>query len=162
MRFSDRLLVHRVRKKQADHTLNTTALIHEAYLKLLQSKSLHIKDRRHFYRLSARAMRQVLVNAAEKKQTKKRGENALHITFDEEHHLPAIEAEDILVLHEALQILERMDPRQGQIVECRFFGGLNIRETADVLGISIGTVNRDWRIARAWLTHTIRNGNQGP
>ena len=150
-------LAHHVRCKQAGQTLNTTALIHEAYLKLFQSKPLHIKDRLHFYRLSARVMRQVLVNAAEKQRAQKRGGAALHITFDEQRHNPLVEAEDVLALHEALKKLERLDPRQSQVVEYRFFGGLNIRETADVLGISVMTANRDWRTARAWLTHAIKH-----
>jgi RNA polymerase sigma factor (TIGR02999 family) len=146
-------LAHVVRKGRAGETLNTTALVHEAYLKLIPSAEMTFHNRVHFFRVAARAMRQVLVSEARSKLAQKRGSRAPNVTFDERLHAALLERPAVLVtLDEALEQLEAMNPRQAQVVECRFFAGMTIEETAYALGLSEPTVNRDWRHARAWLS----------
>lgn len=149
-----RRLAHRVRTGRAGETLNTTALVHEAYVKLLPAQDLDWSDRAHFFRVAARAMRQVLVNAAEQRMAQKRGGGQIAVRFDERVHRP-VEEEKIVELDRALRQLERMDQRQARVVECRFFAGLTVDETAQVLGVSAPTIKRDWRVARAWLAHRL-------
>ncbi len=150
-----RRLAQAVRRGRFGETLNTTALVHEAYLKLAGSDRLDVKSWRHFMRVAARAMRQVLVTAAHERMAQKRGGGRAAITFDEAiytgHVLPA----QLTALDEALQRLEARDARQGEVVECRFFAGFTIEETADVLDLSVATVNREWRMARAWLAGAL-------
>lgn len=149
-------LAHVVRRGRASATLNTTALVNEAYLHLLPSADLAWQDRAHFFRVAARAMRQVLVGAARKRLAEKRGGGLEQITFDERLHAAPVAIEDILSLDQALLHLEALDPRQARIVECRFFAGLTIEETAEALDVSAATVKRDWRAARAWLTQALQ------
>lgn len=150
-----RRLAHAVRRGRAGETLNTTALVHEAYLKLVGSERLDVQSRQHFMRVAARAMRQVLVTAAHNRAAQKRGGGRAPIPFDEAisagHVMPA----QLTALDEALQRLEARDARQGQVVECRFFAGYTIQETAGVLDLSVATVNREWRMARAWLAGAL-------
>ncbi len=152
-----RRLARQVRRGRADATLNTTALVHEAYIKLLPSQTLAWQDRAHFLRVAARAMRQVLVQAARHRMRQKRGGNALTVAFNEQLHAATVQASELLSLDEALNRLEQLDARQARIVECRFFAGLTVEETAAVLDISTPTVKRDWRAARAWLARALNN-----
>lgn len=135
-----------------DDTLTTTALIHEAYLKLVPSIP-PADDAVHFRLLVARVMREVLIDAA-RRRTDKRGGKDLRITLDEDPAAPGQSA-DLLQLHEALQQLERVDQRRAAVVECRFFGGMDVEETAAALAVSTATVKRDWRVARAWLAQVV-------
>lgn len=151
-----RRLAHVVRRGRAGETLNTTALVHEAYLHLVPSKDLPWHDRAHFFRVAARAMRQVLVHAARRRRAKKRGGDAVKVTFNEHLHKSPILLDEILALDGALARLEALDPRQARIVESRFFAGLSVEETAHTLGIGTATVKRDWRAARAFLTQALQ------
>jgi RNA polymerase sigma factor (TIGR02999 family) len=146
------------RKVRGDRnaTLSTTALVHEAYLKLIPS-SLPANDAAHFKLLIARAMREVLIDAARRRTATKRGGGDLAVTLDETLQASPLKAAELIELHEALEELSRLDPRRASVVECRFFGGLDIDETAEALGLSTATVKRDWRVARAWLAHTLSN-----
>ena len=147
------------RRRQADHTVNTTALVHEAYLKLVRQEDVSWKDRGHFFALAARAMRQILTDYARKRQTAKRGGDAHKVSLedglDAANPVPAESADELVALDEALKRLERISERQSQVVECRFFAGLPVEETAEALGISEATVKRDWRLASAWLRREI-------
>ena len=147
-------LAHKVRSGHKGATVNTTALVHEAYLKLAGHSSW--ESRLHFMRTAARAMRQILISAARQKMAQKRGGNRIDLTFEEELYHKPFNAEKLLSLDEALNKLEQMDPRMAQVVECRYFAGLSIDETAAVLGVSSRTVKRDWRIARAFLADFLR------
>lgn len=147
------------RKVRGDRnaTLSTTALVHEAYLKLIPS-SLPANDAAHFKLLIARAMREVLIDAARRRTATKRGGGDLAVTLDDTLQASPLKAAELLDLHEALEELSRRDPRRASVVECRFFGGLDIDETAEALSLSTATVKRDWRVARAWLAHTLSTG----
>ncbi|MGH7696848.1 MAG: ECF-type sigma factor [Gemmatimonadaceae bacterium] len=143
---------------EGEHSLNTTALVHEAYLKLGQQPGAVWRDRPHFMAIAAKAMRQILIDYARRQHATKRGAGQHHIPLDEiEAALksggdPADAGADALVaLDDALKRLGEFDPRQAEIVECRFFGGMAIHETADALGVSSATVKRGWAIAQAWL-----------
>jgi RNA polymerase sigma factor (TIGR02999 family) len=147
-----------LRRQRPGHTLNTTALVHEAYFKLVGNSEVAWQNRSHFLAVAARAMRQVLINYARQRMAQKRGGGADHVTFeDEQIHLPT-RPDVLLDLDEALQRLEAMDARQSKVVELRFFGGLTIAEAADVLDVSTMTVKRDWRLARAWLSQELKRG----
>lgn len=150
-----RHLAHLVRRRGAGETLCTTVLVHEAYFKLKPDRGLDIEDRAHFTYIVARAMRQVVVDAARRRTAEKRGGDEVAITFDESASAAPVHSEQVIALEEALEELERIDPRKAKIVECRFFGGLSVEETAVVVGISTPTVKRDWRVARAWLAQAI-------
>jgi RNA polymerase sigma factor (TIGR02999 family) len=139
---------------QGDETLNTTALVHEAYLKLVR-QDVDWQGRAHFYAVAATAMRHILVNYAERRLAAKRGGGIPHVPLDEANPVPAEGAEDLLALNEALEKLGRLNERQSRVVECRFFGGLGIRETAQALGVSPATVERDWALASAWLRRAL-------
>lgn len=153
-----RRLAASVRRDHADVTLNPTALVHEAWLKLAASASLDPTSRLHFKRVAARAMRQVLVDAARRRNAAKRGAGAVLVTFDDERDGTAASAEDVLQLDAALEELARISPRQAAMVENRFFGGFDVAETAELLGVSQATVMRDWRAAKAWLALRLRQG----
>ena len=155
-----RTIAKRVRSDRGD-TLNTTALVHEAYIKLLPQR-IPANDAAHFKLLIARAMREVLIDAARRRSAGKRGGGELAVTLDEELQEAPMEAAQLIELHEALEELARVDPRRASVVECRFFGGLDVDETAAALGLSAPTVKRDWRVARAWLAHALTRSGQGP
>jgi RNA polymerase sigma factor (TIGR02999 family) len=139
-----------------DVTLNTTALVHEAYLKLIPEKEQNWKNRAHFFHIAARAMRQVLIKQARYKNAEKRNAVSSHITFNEELISGyQMEPEILLSLDQALTRLEIMSERQSKIVECRFFAGMSVRETAEAFGVSEPTVKREWRLARAWLIREL-------
>lgn len=148
-----RRIARRVRGGR-NETLSTTALVHEAYLKLLPS-GLPANDAAHFKLLIARAMREVLIDAARRRQAGKRGGSDLAVTLDEDLQTVPLKSAEILELHAALEQLERVDKRRAAVVECRFFGGLDVEETAAALNLSTATVKRDWRVARAWLAQAM-------
>ncbi|GAB5521922.1 MAG: ECF-type sigma factor [Rhodothermales bacterium] len=144
-------LARKVRSDRPDVQMSTVSLVHESYAKLLPAQHLDWKNRVHFYRVAARAMRQVLVNAAERQHAAKRGGDAEHITLEHFHAHDHTPPARILALDEALNDLERMNERQAHIVEYRIFCGFTIDETAHLLEVSAATVKRDWLAARAWL-----------
>jgi RNA polymerase sigma factor (TIGR02999 family) len=146
-----RRLAHRARGGRAGDTLNTTALVHEAYLKLSSSPTLRLESRSHFLAVAARAMRQIVVDSARRQLADKRAAGAVPITLDEQAHQAPLKPERVVALDEALARLDRIDPRRARVVESRVFGGLTTDETAVLLGVSRPTVERDWRAARAWL-----------
>lgn len=150
-----RHLAHVIRSRGSGQTLNTTALVHEAYLKLQPNEGLALEDRAHFTHIVARAMRQVVVDAARRKAADKRGGGTPDATLDESSGSQPLRAEQLVQLDDALKDLEVLDPRRAKIVECRFFAGLTVEETAAALGVSSPTVKRDWRVARAWLAQSI-------
>ncbi len=152
-----RRLAASVKQDDPAATLNPTTLVHEAFLKLAASLRLRPESRLHFKRLAGRAMRQVLVEAARRRNAIKRGRGYAFVTFDDEVGEPPSSTDDLLALDSALDELARVQPRQAQMVECRFFGGLDMRETAAVLDVSESTLLRDWRAARAWLALQLRN-----
>jgi RNA polymerase sigma factor (TIGR02999 family) len=147
-----RRLAHRVRGGRAGDTLNTTALVHEAYLTLASSPALRLKSREHFFALAARAMRQIVTDAARRRLANKRGgEGLVAITLDESLHQEPLRPSQVVALDEALTRLDAVAPRRARVVEHRIFSGLTADETAALLGVSRPTVERDWRAARAWL-----------
>jgi RNA polymerase sigma factor (TIGR02999 family) len=144
-------------REQTGHTLNTTALVHEAYLKLVRHPpDVEWQSRIHFFAVAARAMRQILVNYARARSRTKRGGDAPQLSLDEVVIMPEARPEELVALDEALHRLEAMNERQSRVVECRYFGGLTIEETAQVLEVSVVTVKRDWATARAWLYREVR------
>jgi len=152
-----RRLASTVRRGDPSATLNPTALVNEAWLKLAKSPEVGTTSRLHFKRIAARAMRQVLVEAARRRNAEKRGGGAdFTITLDESFQKGPSSEQDLLRLDRALDELGRMNPRQASLVESRFFGGLDILETATLLNVSEATVLRDWRAAKAWLAHELR------
>ncbi|WP_198948811.1 ECF-type sigma factor [Rubrivirga sp. SAORIC476] len=148
-------LARKVRSGRAGDTLNTTALVHEAYLKLVRTDDVAWNGRQHFFRVAARAMRQVLVRDATRRQTAKRGGGQAPVELNETMHGAAMADDDVLALDEALGRLEALDARQAAVVEIRFFTGLTLEETAETLGVSVPTVSRDWRMARVWLARAL-------
>lgn len=148
------------RRWHGDLTLNATALVHEAYIKLVDPRGTVPGSRDHFFAVAAKAMRHILCNYARERQRLKRGGGADHVTIDETvNALPIVvsdeKALELSALDEALQRLEQVSERQSRVVECRFFGGMSIEETASALGSSPATVKRDWTMARAWLYREI-------
>jgi RNA polymerase sigma-70 factor, ECF subfamily len=150
-----RIAHHYFRRERENHTLQTTALVHEAYLRLLSSESPNWKDRVHFFGVLARLMRQILVDYARGHGASKRGDGAKRVALEDVSSLPKKSEVDVLRLDDALNDLAVLDQRQCQIVELRFFAGLSIDETAEILGVSTATVEREWASARAWLFHEI-------
>ncbi len=151
-----RRLAHQcMSRERPGHTLQTSALLNEAYLRLVDQKNIHWQDRAHFYGIAARLMRQVLVDYARKRGYAKRGGDAHRVPLDEAMIVSEERAADVVALDDALKSLAEIDPRQSQIVELRFFGGLSIEETAEVLAVSPGTVMRDWTLAKAWLRRAV-------
>lgn len=140
-----------LREEREDHTLSPTALVHEAYLKLVDIERVDWQDRSHFFAMAARAMRRVLVSHARKHKAVKRGSGVIPLTLDEAPTLSTRRSEEMLALDDALDRLAALDERMAQVVELRFFGGLTIEETGEVLGVAPSTVKLDWRKARAWL-----------
>jgi RNA polymerase sigma factor (TIGR02999 family) len=145
-----------LRRERQNHTLQTTALIHEAYLRLTEQRNVRFESRTHFFAVAANLMRQILVDYARERHRLKRGGKADNLPLDEAFLVIADESDiDLLALDEALTRLSEMDFQQARIVELRFFGGLSIEETADALAISPATVKRDWNVAKAWLKHEL-------
>ena len=153
-----RRLAHRhMDGQRPDHTLQTTALVNEAYLRLAAQTSPSWQNRAHFFAVAARAMRQILVNYAKSARTQKRGGGAVKIELDDVALVSPQESKEIVDLHEALEKLAALDSRKAQVVELKYFGGLNHDEIGEVLKISSITVRRDWVFARAWLHNELHN-----
>ena len=155
--------LHRIAKRcmageRAGHSLQATALVNEAYLRLIDAQQVKWQDRAHFLAMSARLMRRILVDWARSKQYQKRGGGALRVTFDEALPVGDERGEDLVALDEALQELATFDERKSKVIELRFFGGLSVEETASVLNVSVDTVMRDWKLAKAWLLREMRAG----
>jgi RNA polymerase sigma factor (TIGR02999 family) len=148
------------RRWAGNETLNTTALVHEAYLKLVRQDGAAWSDRTHFFSVAATAMRHILINYAQRQVAGKRGGGAAHLPLSDADLVSPEAAEDLLALDEALHALATVHARSCRVVECRFFGGLDIRETADALSVSPATVERDWAFASAWLRREL--GDQAP
>jgi RNA polymerase sigma factor (TIGR02999 family) len=152
-----RLAHHYMRQERPGHTLQTTALVNEVYLKLVDQKHVQWKNRAHFFALSAQLMRRILVDHARKRSYAKRGGGANKITFDEGMVVSQGRGKDLVALNDALERLAAIDQRKSQVVELRFFGGLSVEETGEVLGVSPLTVKRDWSMAKAWLYNSLNN-----
>src|SRR5262249_22848826 len=140
-----------MRHERAGHTLQASALVNEAYLRLIQIKQIQWQDRLHFIAMASRIMRRVLVESARAKGFQKRGAGAQKVSLDEALVVQEGPSADVVALDVALNALEKLDPRKCQVVEMRFFGGLSVEETADALHVSMGTILRDWRLAKSWL-----------
>lgn len=151
-----RLIAHRQLAGEAEgHTLETSGLVSEAYLRLLGVRHIKWHDTQHFLAMAARSMRRVLVDYAENRNARKRGGGVVGSELDPSNILAPERSEDVLALDEALERLERLAPRQSLVVECRFFGGLSVEETAAALRLSPATVKREWTAARAWLNREL-------
>jgi RNA polymerase sigma factor (TIGR02999 family) len=137
------------------HTLNATALVHEAYLKLAQFDRINFQNSKHFFAIASQVMRNILVDYAIRQKAQKRGGKQSPVTLGEADAIAEVDVLDVLSVHQALERLSDLDERQVRVVECRFFGGLTIEETAKALNISEPTVSRDWNMARAWLNKEL-------
>lgn len=156
-----RLARARFRGERIGHTLQPTALVHEAYLELARLDRIRWQNRAQFFALAARAMRNVLADYAVAKRAAKRGGDRRPVPLDEVELADGGPSVDLLALRQALDRLEAIDPRQVRVLECRLFGGLSLDETAEALGISAATVSRDWTFARAWLARELGGGGAG-
>jgi len=145
------LAARQFRGERPGHTLQSTALVHEAYLKLIDQQRVQWQDRDHFFAVAAQVIRHILVSHARARNASKRGGGKTMLAFDESLGVAGGRETDLIALEDALEELSRIDPQQGRIVELRFYGGLSIEGTAKVLGISAATVKRDWNVAKAWL-----------
>lgn len=156
-----RLAAHYMRKERPDHTLQPTALVHEAYLRLIDQKTVKWQNRAHFFGLAARMMRRVLVDHARGQQRAKRGGGIRELALDEAGDLAVNAAAELVALDDALVALAEMDPRKCRVVELRYFAGLSVEETAEIVGVSVNTVMRDWTAAKAWLYNEMKNEDTG-
>ncbi len=153
-----RLAEHYMKGERPDHTLQTTALVNEVYLRLIDWKNVQWQDRAHFFGVSARLMRHILVKFARDRLTAKRGGAAVQVSLAEAANVTSTENLDLVALDDALNALAALDPRQSQVIEMRFFGGLSVEETAEALKVSPATVRRDWSLAQAWLRRELKRG----
>ena len=153
-----RLARRYMRGERANHTLQTSALVNEAYLRLIESRRVHWRDRGHFLAISAQLMRRILVDFARSRRSTKRGGEDWRVTLVDGLDVAEAKTRDLVALDDALTALATRDARKAQLIELRFFGGLSVRETAGVLGVSEDTVIRDWRLARAWLLRELSTG----
>ncbi len=147
-----------MRRESPDHTLQTTALVNEAYLKLIDQKRTRWQNRAHFFGIAAQIMRRILLNYARDQRRQKRGGNAVQVSLSEVSVVPLEQAGELIALDEALHRLALVDERKSRVVELRYFGGLDVDETAEVLKVSPITVMRDWKFAKAWLVREIGHG----
>ena len=155
-------MAHRqMRRERANHTLNTTALVHEAYLNLIKNEDLNWQNRAHFFSMAALAMRRILIDYARRRVAEKRGGGQAMATFDDQQGVREARAEELIDLDDALSRLEAFDARQATVVTYKFFGGLKHQEIAEVLGVSVPTVHRDWRLARLWLSREMKHDLAG-
>jgi RNA polymerase sigma factor (TIGR02999 family) len=151
-----------MRQERPDHTLQATSLVNEAYLRLIDVNRIEWRNRAHFLSLAAQMMRRILVESARNRQRQKRGGGAIHMSLDDVQELPDSKERDLVAVSEALTGLATFDVRMSQVVELRFFGGLTVEETAEVLNVSPETVMRDWKTAKAWLLCEISRGHSTP
>ena len=154
-----RLAHHYMRQERPGHMLQTTAIVNEAYIHLINQRGVQWQNRAHFFGIASHLMRRILTGYARSRQTAKRGGGAHQVGLDEAMVVSEERVAEMAALDDALNFLARIDERKSQIVEMRFFGGLSIEETAEVLGVSPGTVMRDWTLAKAWLRREI--GDEG-
>lgn len=152
-----RLASNYMRRERADHTLQTTALVHEAYLKLVRQSDAPVENRIHFFAVAAKVMRQILIDHARTRHYEKRGGHAQRISLEDAAVLSDERADELIALDEALSELAAQDERQSHIVEMRYFGGLTIAETAEYLKVSPDTVTRDWNMSKAWLYRRLNS-----
>jgi len=150
------LAAHYLRRERLDHTLQCTALVHEAYLKMVRTTEVDFEDRSHFFGIAARMIRQILVDHARSHQASKRDSGGITLSLDEAIGTSRNRDVDLIRLDDALQDLQKMDERQSRIVELRFFAGLSIEEASAVIGVSPMTLKREWAMARAWLFRELR------
>ena len=154
-----RRLAHReMGRERVGHTLQTTALVNEAYLRLIEVSRVQWQDRAHFFAMSARLMRRILVDHARSRQSQKRGGGTRKVSFDEALTVSPTGGADLVALDDALQALSSVDARKCQVVELRYFGGLSVEECAEALRVSPDTITRDWRLAKAWLLRELTGG----
>jgi len=151
-----RMADHYLRLERPDHTLQPTALVHEAYLRLVDQTRVSWQNRAHFFGVAAQMMRRILVDHARTRHREKRGGSATKLPLDEALNLSGGRAADLVALDDALESLAGIDVRKSRVVELRFFGGLSVEETAEVLGVSPHTVLRDWKLAKAWLYQRLK------
>jgi RNA polymerase sigma factor (TIGR02999 family) len=154
-----RIAAGQMRRERPGHTLQTTALVHEAYLRLIGSESLEIRNRGHFFAVASQQMRRILVDHARADQAQRRGGGVEKVSLDQVQLGTETESIDVLALDEALSELERLEPRAAQVVELRYFGGYTDKEVVETLGVALATVRRDWEFARSWLFDRMR-GNE--
>jgi RNA polymerase sigma factor (TIGR02999 family) len=155
--------LHRIARRymaaeRPGHLLQTTALVNEAYLRLIDWKNVEWQSRAHFFGLAAQIMRHILVDFARTQAREKRGGGALKVSLSNADNIESAPSADIVALNDALHSLEKLDARQARVVELRFFAGLSLEETAEALGVSVGTVRRDWSLAEAWLYRELSEG----
>jgi len=149
-------LAHRhIKKERPGHTLQTSALVNEAFVRLVDQRDVHWQSRAHFFGIAAQMMRRILVDYARKRRFAKRGGNQLQVSLNEELVAAKQRSADVVLLDDALTQLAEVDERKSKVVELKFFGGLSIEETAEALGVSPGTVMRDWTLAKAWLRRAM-------
>jgi RNA polymerase sigma-70 factor (ECF subfamily) len=148
-----------MKRERSDHPLQATALVNEAYLRLIEVQQVQWQNRAHFFAMAARLMRRILVDSARTRDYQKRGGGALVLSLDEALAVPAAPGDDLVALDEALTALAAVDPRKSQVVEMRFFGGLTLDETAEALHVSRDTVKRDWTMAKLWLLRELDGSN---
>jgi RNA polymerase sigma-70 factor, ECF subfamily len=153
-----RLARRYMRQERPNHTLQATSLVNEAYLRLIDVNRVEWRDRAHFLAVAAQMMRRILVESARSRRRQKRGGGAVRVNLDDLQELPDPKERDLVAVSDALSALATFDARMGQVVELRFFGGLTVEETAEVLNVSAETVMRDWKTAKAWLLREIRRG----
>jgi RNA polymerase sigma factor (TIGR02999 family) len=153
-----RLARRHMRGERANHALQATALVHEAYLRLIDSSQVKWQDRTHFFSVASQLMRRILVDFARSRKNLKRGGDAIQVSLSEALEIPQQRGADLVALDDALNVLAQLDPRQSRMVELRFFGGLSVEETAEALKVSPETVKRDWRLAKVWLLRELGQG----
>jgi len=146
-----------MRRENPGHTLQTTALVNEAYFRLIDQRDVHWQNRAHFFGIAAQIMRRILMNYARDRQRDKRGGKAVQVSLSEVAVITEEKSDELIALDESLKRLAVIDERKCRVVELRYFGGLSVEETAEVLGISTITVARDWKMAKAWLAREIRH-----
>jgi RNA polymerase sigma factor (TIGR02999 family) len=152
-----KLAANYLRRERSDHTLQPTALVHEAYMRMVDQTQVNWQNRAHFFGVAAQMMRRILVDHARAHNAEKRGQDFQILSLDENIDKSVERSSELIALDEALRTLAEMDEQKGRIVELRFFGGLSIDETAEVLGVSAPTVKRQWRMAKAWLYGQVQN-----
>ena len=155
-----RIAANHMRREPPGHTLQTTALVNEAYLRLIDQREVNWQNRSHFFALASQFMRRILLDHARSNRRAKRGGEAIHVNLDDVAVIAPGKSEELIALDEALEALAEFDPQKSKIVEMRFFGGLTVNEVAEVLGIAPVTVMLHWRLAKAWLRREIRRGLQ--
>jgi RNA polymerase sigma factor (TIGR02999 family) len=153
-----RLAYRYLRRERGSAAFQTTELINEVYIKLLDCSRVRWRNRAHFFAMSAQLMRRILVDLARSRRYAKRGGEAIRVTFEKVLDMPDIHAPDWVSLDDSLKALEALDPRKSRMVELRFFGGLSVEETAEILEVSPDTVHRDWRFAKSWLRRELTRG----